>query len=89
MSQAIVTKFFGPTNSRGSRIKAASWAGSITVSYDHSLDVEENHKAAAIALINKKGWNSWKDGKWVMGGSPDTTGYCFVNVAEYNSFDVE
>jgi hypothetical protein len=42
MRQAIVTKFLGPTDHRGSRIKATAEAGSITVSWDHGLGVEEN-----------------------------------------------
>jgi hypothetical protein len=57
MRQAIETKFLGPTNFRGSRIKASAQAGSITVSYDHALSSEENHTAAARALASKLGWS--------------------------------
>jgi len=56
MSQAITTKFIGPTNTRGSRIKASAYAGTITVAYDHSLNNDENHRAAADALCVKMGW---------------------------------
>lgn len=31
MKQAIVTKFLGPTNYRGSRVKATCQAGSVTI----------------------------------------------------------
>lgn len=55
--QAIVTKYIGPTNRRGSRIKATAAAGSVTVSYDPALDYEPNHRAAADALARKFGWN--------------------------------
>jgi hypothetical protein len=41
--QAIVTKYIGPTNTRGSRIKARAAAGSITLSRDDSLGIE-SHK---------------------------------------------
>lgn len=51
--QAIETKFLGPTNTKGSRIKAKCWLTSVTVSWDHSLNVEENHFAAIEALICK------------------------------------
>lgn len=51
--QAIQTKFFGPTNTRGSRIKATCWLTSITVSYDHSANAEENHAAAIETLVSK------------------------------------
>ena len=54
--QAITTKFIGPTNTRGSRIKASAYAGTITVAYDHSLNNDENHCVAAVALCEKIGW---------------------------------
>lgn len=56
--QAIQTKFLGPTNSRGSRIKATCAAGSRTVEYDHAMNVEENHCYAAQMLQEKLGWLS-------------------------------
>ncbi|MDK4729358.1 hypothetical protein [Rhizobium phaseoli] len=70
--QAITTKFFGPTNYRGSRVKATAEAGSITVSWDHALNSEQNHDAAAKALAEKFGWR----GAWFSGGTP--TGNCYV-----------
>ena len=51
--QAITTKYFGPTNFRGGRIKASAQRGSVTVEWDHSLNVDGNHKAAVDALITK------------------------------------
>lgn len=73
--QAICTKYFGPTNSRGSRIQAKSASGkTITVPYDHALDAFENHEKAAKALCKKLDWK----GELVGGGMKD--GYCFVFV---------
>lgn len=54
--QAIITKYLGPTDTRGGRVKAKCDAGSVTVSWDHALDIELNHRAAALALITKLGW---------------------------------
>ena len=54
--QAITTKFLGPSNTRGSRIKASAYAGSITIGYSHELNNDENHRAAAVALCDKMGW---------------------------------
>ena len=54
--QAITTRYHGPTNVRGSRIKATAAAGSITLGYDHALTLDGNHEAAAKALANKFGW---------------------------------
>ena len=57
---AIETKFLGATDFRGSRIKAQAmdWQSgerpkSVTVGYDHALNSEDNHAAAAIRLIPK------------------------------------
>lgn len=54
--QAIQTKYRGPTNVRGARIKATAQAGSITVPYDYALGIDENHAAAARALAETLGW---------------------------------
>ena len=56
MLQAITTKYFGPTDTRGSRFIATCKAGRKTVSYDYSLDAIGNHIAAANALREKLGW---------------------------------
>jgi hypothetical protein len=70
---AITTKFLGPTNVRGSRVKAIAEAGSVTLSWNHSLNSDDNHKAAAETLANKFGWH----GKWFGGGMPGA-GMVFV-----------
>lgn len=53
MQQAITTKYIGPTNTRGSRIKASCERGSITVAWDYSLNPEENHAVAKKMLVSK------------------------------------
>jgi hypothetical protein len=72
MYQAITTKFLGPTNARGSRVKAVAQAGSVTVTWNHALDQNANHNAAARALAEKFGWV----GAWFGGGLE--TGNCYV-----------
>ena len=54
--QAIMTTFKGPTNHRGARIIARCQAKRITVPWDHALDVEGNHRAAARILAKQLGW---------------------------------
>lgn len=76
--QAIITKFLGPTNSRGSRVKATADAGSIIVSWDHRLNSDENHRAAAEALCVKMGWTGEFYGKLHQGGLPGGSGCAFV-----------
>jgi hypothetical protein len=78
--QAITTKFLGPTNFRGSRVKAKCQAGSITVSWNDALGVDDNHDTAAQALAEKLDWTGEHYGKLVGGGLPDGTGNCYVFV---------
>lgn len=74
--KAIVTKYLGPTNSRGSRIKAsAEGVKSITISYDHALNIDDLYRKAAQALADKYQWK----GKLVAGQLPDgRCVFCFV-----------
>ena len=65
--QAIITKYIGPTNHRGARIKATASAGSVTVPYDHAQDHDEPFRISARALCAKFGWEF----DHVSGGLPD------------------
>jgi hypothetical protein len=76
VTQAIETRYLGATNTKGGRIKATAWAGSITIGYNHALDTQDNHRAAANALIAKMGWS----GTFAQGGNVKGDGYYFVNV---------
>jgi len=77
VTQAIETKYFGPTNTKSSRIKATAWGGSATVPYRCELNTGDNHKAAADFLIAKLGWS----GTFAQGGNAKGDGgYYFVNV---------
>ena len=75
--QAIITKYFGPTNSRGSRIKATCAAGSVTISYPYELSGQACHRAAADALVQKMGWNDAHYGG-LLGGQLPSGEYVFV-----------
>lgn len=76
---AIQTKFLGPTNFRGARVKAfTEYKGhAVTVSYDYGLGVEGEHDRAFLALASKREWF----GIWVRGGSPDKAGYTYTCLA--------
>ncbi len=75
MYQAITTKYLGPTNIRGARVKATASAGSVTLSWDHARNSEANHTIAAHTLASKLDWH----GTW-HGGAPaeNIGGYVFV-----------
>ena len=73
---AITTKFLGPTNFRGSRIKASAKSGrglSVTIPYPHELSQSAAHAAAALALCAKM---NWTPDTLHAGATPD--GYVFV-----------
>ncbi|WP_449102355.1 hypothetical protein [Pseudomonas extremaustralis] len=65
--QAITIKYLPATDTKGSRWKASAAAGSITVPYDHELNVEGNVKAAVRALVKKLDWN--RADVWYVGGT--------------------
>lgn len=54
--QAIQIKYLPATNTKGSRIKAFCYSGSITVGYNYELDEEGRAIEAGYALIEKMGW---------------------------------
>ena len=49
----ITTKYYGPTNNRGARIKATCELGSKTIPYPYELSGDACHQAAADALRKK------------------------------------
>ncbi len=73
--RAIITKYHGPTNTRGSRITAKAYGGQVTVPYDSGLDSPRNHAMAAEALRVKLGMPR---GAMAQGELPAGTGYAFV-----------
>ena len=72
--KAIWTKYLGPTNFRGSRVKASAEGVSVTVEYDNALNSEDAHAVAALALCRKAGWPE----NLYRGGRPDGKGFVFV-----------
>ena len=78
--QSITTKFLGPTNARGSRIKATTTSGkSVTLSWAYELNGGANHDLAAKTLAEKLGWK----GKWYSASVKDG-GYVYVCLGEYS-----
>jgi hypothetical protein len=55
--KAIVTKYHGPGNVRGSRISASDSDGNRVILHrDCALSVDQNRDRAALALCRKLGW---------------------------------
>lgn len=73
---AIITRYIGPTNFRGSRVKAdAGDKRTITVSWDYGLNSDQNHAKACEALCRKMKW----DGKLVGGSMEHGWAWVFVS----------
>jgi hypothetical protein len=74
--KAIITKYIGPTDTKGSRIKASDEDGhSITISYPHELSGEAVHRKAAEALCQKMNWK----GTMVSGSLRNAYVFVFVD----------
>lgn len=82
--QAIRTKYLGATNSRGARVKAYAWAGSVTLPWDHAIDAEANHRNAAHKLANNLQWGA---STWHSGGFEDGS-YVFVQQSAKPAFHI-
>lgn len=59
--KSIRTKYKGPTDYRGSKMVAMCGSEGkgvlISVPYDHSLDIHENHHRVAQKLVEKLKWD--------------------------------
>lgn len=83
---AIHTRYIGPTNHKGSRIKAYTCNGmgmkgfQATISYPAALNGEKAHFEAVKALVAKNKLD-WKLNDMRYGDSADGRGYsfCFAN----------
>ena len=67
--KCITTKYIGPTNYKPSRIKAVCDGGSVTISCDHALNIDELHDLAADTLRRKMSWDNLQ----IIGSGTDIT----------------
>ena len=72
--QTILTRYIGPGNVRGSRVKATSSSGkaSVTLPWDSALSSEDCHTLAARALCDKLDWHG------TLTGGEDKRGMVWV-----------
>ncbi len=84
MRQAIVTRYYGPTNTKGARVLAKAAAGKLFVSWDDALTVDDNHRRAAVALADSFNWltdrSTQRGYRLFEGALPDNTGNVYVLV---------
>lgn len=95
MRLAIITKYHGPTDTRGSRISALGRVAyesagvrrpalRVTDGYACEQDREQNHCRVAKLLVAKFGWS----GLYVAGGLPTMDGNVYVRVEGGNPLTV-
>lgn len=76
---AVVTKFLGPTNSKGARIKATCFRGSIIVSYGYD-SVATAHTNAVKTLCAK----FWPEGNQAILASAEYVDGCgYVAIVDF------
>ena len=83
--QTITTSYAGPTNTRGTRVMAKSWLKNKAFGWDHALNSEANHKAAAQQLVDILNSDRAKqchdDYQWQIvaaGSMPDGKGNAYI-----------
>lgn len=81
MRQAIRTRYCGPTDHRGARVKAMCDAKVIYVPWDHAKDVTDNHTHAASTLAMRLGWSS----EWLGGSAGDEYVYVCADTDGWTS----
>lgn len=76
----IYSKYHGPTDTRGSCVRATANHNMVTLPWLSELDSEANHRMAAVALCRKLGW----DADRFFGGVMDDGRYAWVPVFTYD-----
>lgn len=78
MFQAMTTKYFGPTNHRGARIRVKAQVGTAFFPWDYALNSTQNHTKAMRLFAQKQAWNA----DFHVGSLPCGTGYVGVYPSE-------
>ena len=81
--QAILTKYIGPTNTKGARVQAKTVSKTMTFAWDYSLDEEGNYRNAAhemcIAMAKLSQGDAWNNPTFqLVSGCLPNGDYCHV-----------
>lgn len=76
----IRTKYLGPTDTRGARIKAWSGETSVTIPYPYELNTEDAHVEAASKLADILHGFDEERIEYAVARSTQDDGYCFYRV---------
>ena len=80
MTQSIITRYHGPTNTKPSRMSARPSGGAqcIFQSYEHEFTTYANHRLIALDLARRLKWR----GKWQGGALNDKGDMVWVNTSD-------
>lgn len=76
----IRTKYLGPTNTKGARIRATDGVRQVTIPYPYELSVEDAHMAAADRLIMIMHEHDEERVEYAVARSTKDDGYCFYRI---------
>jgi hypothetical protein len=76
----IRTKYLGPTDTRGARIKAWSGETSVTIPYPYELSTEDAHTEAASKLADILHGFDEERIEYAVARSTQDDGYCYYRV---------
>lgn len=71
--EAIKTRFLGPTDTKGARIKASWSKGSLTIPYPYEMGRQERHELAARMLFDRDFSKDFGHVVFATGHLPDGT----------------
>lgn len=78
MDYTVSTRYYGPTDTKGARVKATCGAlGELTVPYDYTLNQWQRHVSVACQLMSKKLGVEFTEND-LEGGGLKEEGYVFL-----------
>jgi hypothetical protein len=80
MTQSIITRYHGATNTKGSRISARTSGGKRVhfFPYDHGINSDKNQELAAWAVAHDLAWK----GQWQGAALDEKGGMVWVNTSD-------
>jgi hypothetical protein len=76
----IRTRYIGPTNTKGARIRATNGARSVTIPYPYELSTEDAHMKAADKLILILHEHDEERVEYAVARSTRDDGYCLQRI---------
>lgn len=76
----IRTRYIGPTDTKGARIRATDGVRQVTIPYPYELDTEDAHAEAAAKLLDILHEHEEERVEYAVARSTKDDGYCFYRI---------